>query len=43
MDSIYNGIRQRMSLREPLAEALEVVTRLVDKLTLKKPEDTDKY
>ena len=32
-----------MSLREPLAEALEVVTRLVDKLTLKKPEDTDKY
>ena len=32
-----NNIKQRLSLREPLAEALEVVAKLTDKLALKKP------
>lgn len=41
-DLIFNNVKQRLSLREPLAEALEIVTRLADKLTLKKPaEDSD--
>lgn len=42
-DIIFNSIRQRMSLREPLAEALEIVARLVDKLTLKKPAEDSEY
>ena len=37
MNSIVNNIKQRLSLREPLAEALEVVAKLTDKLALKKP------
>ena len=37
MSSIVNNIKQRLSLREPLAEALEVVAKLTDKLALKKP------
>lgn len=38
-----NTIRQRLSLREPLAEALEVVAKLADKLALKKPAAEDDY
>ena len=37
MNSIVNNIKQRLSLRKPLAEALEVVARLADALELKKP------
>lgn len=37
MDSIANTIKQRLSLREPLAEALDTTAQLVDKLSLKKP------
>lgn len=45
MDSQVNYIRQRLSLRKPLAEALELTSRLTDKLSLQKPpkvEDNDK-
>lgn len=38
MNTIVNTIKQRLSLREPLAEALDVLTRLVDKLSLLKYE-----
>lgn len=38
MNTIANTIKQRLSLREPLAEALDVLTRLVDKLSLLKHE-----
>lgn len=38
MNTIANTIKQRLSLREPLGEALDVLTRLVDKLSLSKPE-----
>ncbi len=37
MDSQVNYIRQRLSLRKPLAEALELTARITDKLSLKKP------
>ena len=37
MNNIVSNIKQRLSLREPLAEALEVVAKLTDKLALKKP------
>ena len=37
MNTICQNIKQRLSLREPLAEALDVLSRLVDKLTLSKP------
>lgn len=37
MDSTVNYIRQRLSLRKPLAEALELTARLTDKLSLQKP------
>ena len=43
MDAISNSIKQRMSLREPLAEALDVVTRLTEKLALKKPTNESEY
>lgn len=43
MDAISSSIKQRMSLREPLAEALDVVTRLTEKLALKKPEIESEY
>ena len=43
MDAIVNTIKQRMSLREPLAKALDVMARLTDKLALKKPADGEKY
>ena len=36
MNTIVNNIRQRLSLRKPLAEALDLVAQLTDKLTLKK-------
>lgn len=36
-----NTIRQRLSLRELLAEALDVVAKLTDKLALKKPAAED--
>lgn len=42
MDSQVNHIRQRLSLRKPLANALELTARLTDKLSLQKPPtDTD--
>ncbi len=37
------NIKQRLSLREPLAEALEVVAKLTDKLALKKPAAEEEY
>lgn len=37
MDSPINYIRQRLSLRKPLANALELTARLTDKLSLQKP------
>lgn len=37
MDSQTNYIRQRLSLRKPLAKALELTARITDKLSLKKP------
>lgn len=43
MDQISNNIKQRLSLREPLAEALEVVAKLSDKLALKKPTNVNEY
>lgn len=45
MNPQVNYIRQRLSLRKPLAEALELTSRLTDKLSLQKPpkvEDNDK-
>ena len=45
MNSQVNYIRQRLSLRKPLAEALELTSRLTDVLSLQKPpkvEDNDK-
>lgn len=45
MDKTVNIIRQRMSLREPLADALEVMAKLTDNMSLTKPSsqgtDTD--
>lgn len=43
MNNIVNNIKQRLSLREPLAEALEVVAKLTDKLALKKPTAEEEY
>ena len=43
MNSIVNNIKQRLSLREPLAEALEVVAKLTDKIALKKPSVEEEY
>lgn len=43
MNTTVNNIKQRLSLREPLAEALEVVAKLTDKLALKKPTSTEEY
>lgn len=43
MDSQVNYIRQRLSLRKPLAKALALTARLTDKLSLQKPPtDPDK-
>lgn len=43
MSTTTNFIKQRMSLREPLAEALEVVAQLTDVLDLKKPAEGTDY
>ena len=43
MNQVVNNIKQRLSLREPLAEALEVVAKLTDKLALKKPAAEEEY
>lgn len=43
MNQVVNNIKQRLSLREPLAEALEVVAKLADKLVLKKPAAEEEY
>ena len=43
MNQIVSNIKQRLSLREPLAEALEVVAKLTDKLVLKKPAAEEEY
>ena len=43
MNQVVNNIKQRLSLREPLAEALEVVAKLTDKLALKKPSGEEEY
>lgn len=37
MNTTANNIKQRLSLREPLCKALDVVVRLTDNLSLKKP------
>ena len=37
MELIVNTIRQRLSLRKPLAEALDVTAGIVEKLSLAKP------
>lgn len=39
MNSTVNMIRQRLSLREPLAKALDLASRIIDKLTLQKPPE----
>lgn len=42
MDAQVNYIRQRLSLRKPLAKALELTARLTERLSLQKPPtDTD--
>ena len=38
MNPTANNIKQRLSLREPLVKALDVVVRLTDTLSLSKPE-----
>ncbi len=43
MNAVVNNIKQRLSLREPLAEALEIVAKLTDKLALKKPTNDEDY
>ena len=37
MNSTVNYIRQRLSLRKPLADALELTSRITDELSLQKP------
>ena len=37
MNSTVNYIRQRLSLRKPLADALEITSRITDELSLQKP------
>lgn len=37
MNTIANSIKQRLSMREPLQDALDVVAQITDKLLLKKP------
>ena len=39
MNTAANNIKQRLSLREPLCKALDVVVRLTDNLSLKKPAE----
>jgi type III restriction enzyme len=46
MNNIVNSIKQRLSLREPLQESLDIVATLTDRLSLKKevslPEELEK-
>ncbi len=37
MNNIANYIKQRLSLREPLQESLDITSRLADVLLMKKP------
>lgn len=39
MNQITNYIKQRLSLRQPLAEALEVVEEITDVISLEKTSD----
>ena len=43
MNTTVNFIKQRLSLREPLGEALDVVAKLTDALALKRPEPDADY
>lgn len=43
MDTVTNFIKQRLSLREPLGQALDVVSKLAEVLALKKPEEESAY
>lgn len=43
MSTKTNFIKQRLSLRKPLGEALDIVSELTDVLTLKKPEKEEEY
>ena len=45
MSNFYsNNIKQRLSLREPLAQALDVMARLVEQLDFKnRPSDGEAY
>jgi len=42
MNPTANNIKQRMSLREPLGKALDVIVKLTDELSLQKPEPQGK-
>lgn len=42
MNPTANNIKQRMSLREPLGKALDVVVKLTEELSLQKPETEEK-
>ena len=42
MNPTANNIKQRMSLREPLGKALDVVVKLTEELSLQKPETQEK-
>ena len=37
MNSTVNYIRQRLSLRKPLTDALEITSRITDELSLQQP------
>ncbi len=41
MNTTANNIKQRLSLREPLCKALDVVVKLTDNLSLKKPVEDE--
>ncbi len=41
MNAITQNIKQRLSLRKPLADALEVTAKITDKLSLTKPPQAD--
>ena len=43
MDTVSNFIKQRLSLREPLGQALDVVSKLTEVLALRKPEEESDY
>lgn len=41
MNNVANNIKQRLSMREPLCDALDVVAQITDKLSLQKPPAVD--